>query len=403
MKKLVLWIAILSLLVPVAAMAQDDEDRPLMGVWDECATPDALSGEIPLGVVFTLTGGGSIYGNPQQQGVQLAVQQINESGYLGEATLNAIYEDSATSGEGAIAAFEKLINEDNAVAILGPTLSTEAFAADPIAQEAGVPVMGVSNTANGITEMGDFVFRNSLPEASVIPGNLEQAVDILGIQSVGVLYSDNDDFTVSGFDVFVESLDNLGVDILAEETFSTGDVDFNAQLTNVLALEPDAIVLSILIAEAVPMINQIRDLGFEGPIIGGNGVNTPAVADPDEGAGENAEGVIVGAAWHITNPSDINQDFVEQFTEFAGERPGQFVAQSYTGAWLMATAIRCANSADSADIRDSLAAIEGFESPLGTFAFDEDRNPVHDPVAQIVIDGEFELLSAETAAQTFGE
>jgi branched-chain amino acid transport system substrate-binding protein len=347
-----------------------------------------------------LTGNAAVYGNPQKQAVELAVQEINDSGYLGEASLVAIYEDSTTGPEGAIAAMTKLVEEDGVVAVIGPTLSSEAFAADPIAQEAGVPVMGVSNTASGITDMGDFVFRNSLPEAAVIPGNLAKAVEILGIETVGILYSDNDDFTKSGYEVFSASLEELGVEVVREETFQTGDTDFNAQLTSVLAEEPDAIILSILAAEAVPMIQQARALGFEGPIIGGNGVNSPAVIQQ---AGEDAEGMVVGAAWHITNPSEINQRFVEMYTAAYEAAPDQFTAQAYTGAWLMATAIRCANSADSAAIRDALAGITEFDSPLGVFSFNENRNPVHEPVAQIVVGGKFELLSEETAAAIFGE
>jgi branched-chain amino acid transport system substrate-binding protein len=294
----------------------------------------------------------------------------------------------------------KLVEEDGVVAVLGPTLSSEAFAADPIAQEAGIPVLGVSNTATGITDMGDFVFRDSLPESAVIPGNLAKAVEILGIKKVGVLYSDNDDFTVSGYNVFVQTLDELGVEVVREETFQTGDTDFNAQLTSVLAEEPDALVLSILAAEAVPMIQQARALGFTGPILGGNGVNSPAVV---EQAGDDANGMVVGAAWHITNPSDINTHFVEMYSAAYDANPDQFTAQAYTGAWLMATAIRCGDSAVSADIRDGLAGITDFDSPLGSFSFDETRNPVHDPVAQIVVDGKFELLSEETAAAVFGE
>jgi len=402
--KLILTISQLSLislliLAALPAAAQDDM-QPLMGAWDACETPASLSGDISLGVIFTLTGGAAVYGNPQQQAVALAVEEINASGYLGDAVLAPIYEDSTTDETGAISAMTKLVEEDGVVAVLGPTLSSEAFAADPIAQDAGVPVMGVSNTATGITDMGDFVFRDSLPESAVIPGNLAQAVDILGLESVGILYSDNDDFTVSGYNVFAATLEELGVEVVGTETFATGDVDFNAQLTSILAEEPDALVMSILAAEAVPMINQARSLGFEGPIIGGNGVNSPAIA---EQAGADANGVIVGAAWHITNPSDINTHFVEMYTEAYDGNPDQFTAQSYTGAWLMATAIRCADSAESSDIRDALAGIADFDSPLGSFSFDEDRNPVHDPVAQIIVDGTFALLSADTAAEVFGE
>lgn len=399
MRILSLFLILAVLATPLGVFAQDDP-APLMGDWETCEAPASLSGEVTIGAIFALTERASVYGNVQRAAVELAVEEINTSGYLGDATLNVIFEDSASVPETTITAMEKLVNEDGVVGVIGPTLSNEAFAADPIAQEAGVPVMGVSNTANGITDMGDFVFRNSLPELSVIPGNLAQAVEILGLESVGVLYSDNDDFTVSGYEVFVEALDELGVEILREETFSTGDTDFNAQLTSVIAEEPDALVLSILAAEAVPLVQQARALGFDGPILGGNGVNSPAVIT---GAGADAEGIIVGAAWHITRDTEINTSFVEAFTEKTGNSPDQFAAQAYTGAWLFATAIRCADSSDPAAIRDALAAISDFDSPLGLYSFDEDRNPVHDPVAQIVVDGKFEILSDETVEAVFGE
>lgn len=396
--RILLIVAMLvALAVPAVTTAQDDQ--PLIGFWEECETPE-LSGEVSLGVTFSLSGGAAVYGNVQQQGVQLAIEEINASGYLGDATISAIYEDSGSDADTAIAAMEKLVNEDGVVAVLGPTLSTQAFAADPVAQSSGVPVMGVSNTATGITDMGDFVFRNSLPESSVIPGNLGQAVDILGIETVGVMYSDNDDFSVSGFEVFTATLEELGVDVIGEETFAIGDTDFNAQLTNLVFEDIDALIVSTLAAEGTLIIQQARQLGFEGPIIGGNGFNSPAIA---EQAGADADGVVVGAAWHITNPADLNVDFVDAYTAAYDANPDQFAAQAYTGTWLMATAIRCAGSTDSADIREALAGIADFDSPLGSFSFAEDRNPIHDPVAQIIVDGVFEILTEETAAQVFGE
>jgi branched-chain amino acid transport system substrate-binding protein len=407
LRLLLLLVLIVVLAVPVVTMAQngddDDDDMdemPLIGFWEECEDPADLSDSVDVGVTFSLSGGASVYGNTQQNGVLLAMEEINESGYLGEAELNLIIEDSGSDPDGAIAAMDKLVNEDEVVAVIGPTLSNQAFAADPIAQEAGVPVMGVSNTATGITDMGDFVFRNSLPESSVIPGNLSQAVELLGIERVGVMYSDNDDFSVSGYNVFVDTLEELDVEVVGEETFQIDDTSFEAQLSNLVFEDIDALVVSTLAAEATLLVEQARALEFNGPIIGGNGFNSPSIA---QNAGEAADGVVVGAAWHITSPAEISTRFVEMYEEAYEVSPDQFAAQSYTGAWLMSTAIRCANSTDPADIRDALADIEEFDSPLGSFSFDEDRNPVHDPVAQIIIDGTFEILTEETAEAAFGE
>ena len=392
--RLVLLLLLLFSLPTMFIAAQDDMDVQ-MGFWEECETPENLPETVTIGAVFGLSGPISVYGGVQQQGVQLAVEEINESGYLGEGvTLEVIFEDAPTeSGEQpAINAMTKLVEEDGVVAVLGPTLSNQAFAADPIAQENSVPVLGVSNTAGGITDMGDFVFRNSLPESSVIPGTVAQATEILGLESVGVLYGNDDDFTVSGYEVFVDALDEAGVEISGEETFAKGDVDFSAQLTNLLAEEPDALVVSALAAEAVQIIVQARELGFEGPIIGGNGLNSPAVI---EQSGEDAEGVIVGAAWNIASPNELSVAWTEAYNEAYDANPDQFATQAYTGAWLLATAIRCADSTDSVAVRDALAEITDFNSPLGSFSFDEDRNPVHDPVVQVVEMGAFAVLGAE--------
>jgi branched-chain amino acid transport system substrate-binding protein len=397
LKYVIACAVIIAMVTPFTVVAQDggeDAEDVRIGFWEECPTPENLSGEIPVGVIFGQSGTIAQYGNPQTNGVELALAEINDSGYLGDAEIDFIIEDGFDT-DSAVAAMTKLVEQDAVAAVIGPTLSTQAFAADPIAAGAGIPVMGVSNTASGITTMTEdddvnqFIFRNSLPESNVIPGTIASAVETLGIERVAILYGDDDDFTFSGYEVFLESLLDEGVEILSEETFSQGDVDFLAQLTNIVNNDPDAIVVSALITEAIQIVAQARELGYDGPIIGGNGFNSPSLIVD---AGEASEGVIVGAAWNIINDTPLNTAFIESYTENYENAPGQFAAQAYTGAWLMATAIRCADSADSADIRAALAGIEGFDSPLGTFAFDEDRNPVHPPVVQIVDGGEFAIF-----------
>jgi len=385
------------LITPTLAFAQDD--APTMGsdIAEACPAPANISGAIPVGAIFTISGAASVYGGSQQAAVQLAVDQINDWGFLGDGnSINILFEDSASENEQAIAAMTKLVDEDQVVAVIGPTLSREAFSADPVAQDAGVVVLGVSNTANGITDMGDFVFRNSLPEASVIPGTVADSVSELGITSAGLLYGNDDDFTVSGYEVMLSALSDAGVSIVGEETFAAGDTDFNAQLTNLIGANPDAIFVSALAAEATPIIQQARSLGYTGPIVGGNGFNSPAVLSQ---TGEDSNGLIVGAAWNGSSTNPLSTAFVEAFSEATGNPPDQFAAQAYTGAWLIASAIRCADSTDRAAIRDSLASLPEIETPLGLFTFDEDRNPVHPSITQVAQDGVFlPLISEEEPA-----
>jgi branched-chain amino acid transport system substrate-binding protein len=392
--RFLILILIAALLLPTTfGLAQDDMEQPLIGLWDDCPTPENLPETVTIGAIFGLSEAVSVYGIAQQNAVQLAVDEINASHYLGEGTtLNVLFEDSAGSRDQAIAAMTKLVEENQVAAVLGPTLSSEAFGADPIAQENSTVVMGVSNTAIGITGMGDYVFRDSLPEAAVIPGTIAQATEILGLKKVGLLYGNDDDFTVSGYEVFKRALEDNGVEIVGQETFAKGDVDFNTQLTNLISAEPDAIVVSALAAEAVQIIIQTRAQGYDGPIIGGNGFNSPAVL---RDSGADSEGLIVGGAWNYGNPNPTESSvaFVEAYEAKYNVSPDQFAAQAYTGAWLLATAIRCGDSADRTAIRDALAAITDFDSPLGVFSFDENRDPVHPPIAQIVVEGKFQPLA----------
>ncbi|MFN2165275.1 MAG: ABC transporter substrate-binding protein, partial [Anaerolineae bacterium] len=185
------------------------------------------------------------------------------------------------------------------------------------------------------------------------------------------------------------ALADQGLEVVATETFAKGDTDFSAQLTKIKALEPQALLVSALAEEAANIMIQARQLGLDVPIIGGNGFNSPKLA---EIAGPAAEGAISGAAWNIGNPDPENQKFVEAYRAEYGSDPDQFAAQAYTAAWLMATAIKNAGSTDPAAIRDALAAIRDFPSPLGNYSFDENRNPVHTPVVLIVQEGQFAVL-----------
>jgi ABC-type branched-subunit amino acid transport system substrate-binding protein len=214
-RKLFFLVCVLILTVSSfgSTLAQDTE-KPLVGFWDQCPDPSNLPDTLTIGAVFGLSEAVSVYGVSQQQAVNLAVEEVNNSAYLGEGrTLNVLFEDSAGNRDQAISAMTKLVEDDQVLAVLGPTLSSEAFAADPIAQENATTVLGVSNTALGLTDMGDYIFRDSLPEAAVIPGTVAQAKNILGLTTAGLLYGNDDDFTVSGYEVFK----NLGAAIKSDK------------------------------------------------------------------------------------------------------------------------------------------------------------------------------------------
>ncbi len=356
------------------------------------ATAGATGGDctldepVPVGVVFSLTEGAAVYGQSQEAAVRLAADELNAAGGV---TYELVIEDDASDPSPGITAFEKLINQDGVSAIIGPTLSNTAFSTDPVAQNAEVVVLGVSNTAEGVTEMGDFVFRDSLTEGQVIPQTIEASKEELGLERVAVLYGDDDAFTESGYQVFAQALADNDIEITTEQTFAKGDTDFSAQLTEAGNTDPDALVVSALAEEAALILTQAADLGLDIPVIGGNGFNSPALID---NAGDAAEGVIVGAAWNSAADDQISQDFKAAYEEATGNAPDQFAAQAYTGMKLVDAAVRSACSSDPTAIRDAMAGLSGMPTALGEFSFTESRDADHPAVVQVVEGGEFTVL-----------
>jgi len=351
------------------------------------ATP--LPPSVKIGVVETLTGDNSAYGISIRKGVELAAQEINASKLLGGCRLELVVADDKADKQEGISVFNKLIDDDKVAAILGPTLSGTAFAADPIAQEAGVPVLGTSTTAVGITAMGDYIFRDSLPQAAVIPGTLAAVIAKYGPRKAALLFQADQEYSKSEAEVFKASLARLNIRLVGTESYSKGDSDFRTQLQKLSSKKPDILVLCSLVGEAIPVLQQAREIGISVPIVGGNGFNSPSIL---ENAPEASEGLIVGSSWFIDSPVPTSRAFVEAFREKYGGDPDQFASQAYSGLYIVANAIKRASSADRAAIRDALAGIKGLDTTLGPFSFDENRDPICQSVPLIVKAGKYVLF-----------
>ena len=296
----------------------------------------AHAADIKLGAAEALSGPAGQYGQSIKNGFELAVDEINAAGGVKGNKIALQIEDEAGKKEQAIDVFKKLIFQDKVLMVFGPTLSNSAQAADPIAQAAKVVAFGTSNTADGITSIGDYVFRNSVTEADVLPETLRVSAKVAGIKKVAVLYGNDDVFTKSGFDAFKKALETLKIPVTTTETFAKGDVDFKAQLTKIKASNPDAIVLSALIAEGAPIMVQARQLGINLPFIGGNGMNSVKIFDL---AKDKSDNLWVGSPWALGSQTKDNQHFVVAYTQKYKAAPDQFSAQAYDAMNIVAKAL----------------------------------------------------------------
>jgi branched-chain amino acid transport system substrate-binding protein len=366
----------------------------IAGIAAAIAVAPALAQEpVKVGAIEALSGPVAKYGVPIRHGIELAVGEVNgKGGVLGGRKIEMIFEDSAGQKDQALNAMKKLLARDRVVAVFGPTLSNEMFAAGPAAVERQIPAIGTSTTADGITDIGEWIFRTAMPEADVIPVTVATVKKHFGIKRVALMYSNDDAFTKSGFDVMKSAVEKNGLEIATIETFSVKDTDFSAQLTKIKGLNVDAIGMSALAEAGAGAVLQARQLGIPPKVVifGGNGFNSPKVA---EIAGTAAEGLMVGTPWFIGKKDPLNQQFVAAYKQKFGDEPDQFAAQSYDSLFILAEAIERAGGTDHKALHAALLKTD-HHGVLGPFRFTPHRDPASTEgvVVLAIKNGRFDTL-----------
>ena len=335
-----------------------------------------------IGAALSLSGPARLIGIAQRSGIKLAQDEINASHVLGSTRLEVIVDDDGSERDQAGVVFQRFIENSHVIAILGPTLSDSAQSVDPIAQQAGVPVVAISNMAGGITQIGNYIFRDCLSEAQLTPQVVKAVRSHIRLRNAALLYSDSDP-NRSGSHGFKAALQQKGVRIVTEQTFRSDQTDFSQELEQIALSHPDAIFVNAPSHAAATILIQARQQGLDKvPIVGSAAFNSDAVL---RSAGDAAEGLIVGSAWSASNQSPRNQQFMQSYRARYGVDPDQIAAEAYTGVYLLASAILSANTASDPDrVRDALEQIKGVDTPLGDFSFTSAHDADYPAVVQIV-------------------
>ncbi len=293
---------------------------------------------IPIGIAVAQSSNVSLLGQEQVTGAKIAEAYFNKQGGINGTAIRLIFQDTAGDEQGAINAFNTLISQDKVVGIVGPTLSQQAFSADPIAERAGVPVIAPSNTAKGIPQIGKYIARVSAPVAVVAPNAIDAALKINPqIKKVAVFFAQNDAFSKSETGTFQETVKQKGLDLATVQTFQTTDTDFQSQVTNAINIKPDLIIISGLSADGGNLVKQLRELGYKGLIIGGNGLNTSNLLPVCKAL---CDGIIIAQAYSPEMKNEVNTTFRQLYTEQNKKEPPQFTAQAFTGVQVFVEALR---------------------------------------------------------------
>jgi branched-chain amino acid transport system substrate-binding protein len=345
----------------------------------------AVGSAVKVGVIADITGSAGAYGTSQKNAYTLAADDLKSKRIdSGSTDLTFDVADSASDPAQVISLMQKF-STDGPALIIGPTLSSEAFKADPIAVKANVPVLATSNTANGITAMGPCIFRNSLSEDQVVPQTLARIVAKWHPKTAAIIYGDDDQFTKTDYDIFKTALGHQNITIVETQTYHKGDVDFKAQLTQIASKKPDLLVIGSLVEEASKIVRQAKTAGVGAHVVGGNGLNSPKFISL---AGPAAEAVVVGAAYFSGNTYLGNSTFVASYQKRYGFVPDQFAAQAYAAAQIVAAVVKTAKTT-GAQMCSAFGGLPTVNTVLGPFTFAPDRNAKAPSAILTVKDGKF--------------
>jgi branched-chain amino acid transport system substrate-binding protein len=369
-------------------------------------TPSNTATGIPIGIALAQTSNVALLGQEGIAGAKIAEKYFNDRGGTNSTKIKLIVQDTSGDEQGTINAFQTLINKDKVVGIVGPTLSQQAFSANPIAERAKVPVIGASNTAKGIPEIGDYIARVSAPVSIVAPNSVKAALKIEPkIKKVAVFYAQNDAFNRSETEIFQQTVKEQGLEIVTVQKFQTTDTDFQTQSTNAINLKPDLIIISGLAADGGNLVRQLRELGYKGIIIGGNGFNTSNIFAVCKAL---CDGVLVAQAYSPAHPGAINQAFRKLYLEQYKKEPPQFSAQAFAAVQVYVEALQALNK--KSDIKTltleqlrvelNKQLLTGkYDTPLGEIAFTSVGDVIQKDfyVAQLKVDkdgtnGKFQFL-----------
>src|SRR5271165_5566240 len=348
----------------------------------------AATAAIKLGEVDPLTGGVSQFGIGCHRGFVLAFEQINaEGGILGQQIELVTEDDQSKPGQSATAV-RKLITQDKVLAILGDATSSATLEAAPIAQADKIPMITPTATNPRITKVGDFIFRVCFLDEFQGRVLARFAREKLKAQRIFTLTDVKQDYSVDLLKFFKDEFTNLGGTIVGEQSYSTGDIDFRAQLTPIRGARPDAVYVPGYYQEVALIVKQGRQIGLTMPFIGCDGwANQALIAI----GGKAIDGCFFTNHFSPDDQAPVVKSFVAKYQEKYGSLPDTFSALGYDAARLLADAIRRNGALNPQAVRDALAITAGFPGVTGQISLDANRNASKPGLIVTVREGRFEI------------
>lgn len=366
----------------------------LAGLAAGCGGGEKKADTIKVGANLEMTGGSASYGISSKNAIELAFKEINEKGGINGKQLELVVADNKSEAAEATNAMQKLVSQDNVVAVIGPNLSSSVIAASAINNSAKVldiapmatnPYVTVDQ-ASGKTK--DFNYRTCFIDPFQGTVMAKFATAELGVGNAAILIDNSSDYAKGLAQFFKENFVKEGGAVTAEESYLQKDTDFKATLTKIKATNPDFLYVPGYYQEVGLIVKQARELGMNMPIAGGDGWDSAKM--PEIAGAAALNNTYFSSLYSPEDSSDINKNFVAAYEKAYGQKPDVFAALSYDSALLVAEAIKNiknAGSTEPAKISEAMAKINGFSGVSGSVTFDDKHNPVKSAVILEYKDG----------------
>ena len=356
------------------------------GAGDADSSAPSGDGTITLGMIGPLTGSVAVYGTHIENGVKLAIVEINAAGGVtlsdGAHQLAVETKDDQGDATECVNAMNALIS-DGIQLVVGSATSGCTSAITSIANSEGVVMITPSGTADSLTTAMDYVFRTCFRDSFQGELAAQYALDE-GYTKVGVVYCSADTYSAGLRDAFIAACADRGLDVVAEESVATmTEVDYTNQFNKMVAAGAELVFTPFYYDVMGPyLVPQARSAGFTGVLLGGDGVDNTETTIPD-GADLSAYNNVMFINHYSTElaTSDVSAKFVESYEAKYGETPNNFDALAYDAVYVYKAAMEACGASDAASVQAALADTSAaYDSTCGTFSFDETGTPIKNGV-----------------------
>jgi branched-chain amino acid transport system substrate-binding protein len=350
---------------------------------------------IKIGVNAELTGGIPVVGESCKNAAQLAVKQINDAGGLEvggkKYQIELVIEDNEDKAESAAAAAQKLATA-GVLAMIGPNASRNAIPAAEVAESVGMPMISPWSTNPKTTidaktgQPKKFVFRAAFIDdfQGVVAARF--AMEQLKTQRPAVLYDVASEYNKGIAEVYKRTLEQNGIQVVAFETYTTGDKDFSAQLTKIKDAGADSLFLPNYYSEVPLQVQQAHKIGFTGAILGSDSWGNLELISL---CGTECEGYFFTTHYAPDIATPKAQAFIKAYEAAYGKTPDDVAALTYDSFGLLFQAIQAAGKIDRQAVRDALTAITLYEGVTGNMQFKGTGDPIKSAVILQIKNGKF--------------